>query len=125
MVEAGTASDAWELLTEVHGTGGPVTIDLLIRREVTAFRIREIFGTHASDHTVKPPALHILRVDDNGLRIRLAWNTHPQEIYQLNEILDDGSESPVFAIAGNGAATWFDLQPENDGRIFQIRSIKN
>ena len=112
-------------MTEVAGTGLPVRIDLLTDQRASGYRIREIFGSQSSNHVVKPPVLKVLRKDNDGLSIRLAWNTHPQEIYQLNEILPDGSESPAFAVSGDGAATWFDFSPETQGRVFQVRAIKN
>ena len=112
-------------MSEVPGTGQPLRINLLNEGRTTEYRIREIFGSQSRDHVVRPPALHVLRNNGDGLSIRLAWNTHPQEIYQLNEILPDGSESPAFAVSGDGAATWFDFAPENLRQVFQVRAIKN
>jgi len=125
LVESTTGNGIWALVTEVAGTGLPVRIDLLTDQRASGYRIREIFGSQSSNHVVKPPVLKVLRKDNDGLSIRLAWNTHPQEIYQLNEILPDGSESPAFAVSGDGAATWFDFSPETQGRVFQVRAIKN
>lgn len=125
LIESTTGNGIWALATEVTGTGLPVTIDLLTDRRATGYRIREIFGSQSSGHVVRPPVLQILKRDSDGVGIRLAWNTHPQEIYQLNEILSDGSESPAFAVSGDGAATWFDFSPGTQGRVFQVRAIKN
>ena len=107
------------------GTGLPLSIDLLNEGRTTGYRIREIFGSQSSGHVVKAPVLQVLKSHSDGPNIRLAWNTHPQEIYQLNEILPDGTESPAFAVSGDGAATWFDFEPETQSRVFQVRAIKN
>lgn len=125
LIESTTGSNVWNRLTEVPGTGQSIRIDLLIDARVTGYRIQEIFGSQSTDHAVEAPALHVMRTSGSDLQIRLAWNTHPQEIYQLNEILANGSESPVFAASGNGAAVWFDFQTQGQTRVFQVRAIKN
>ena len=125
LIEAAATNGLWALVTEVPGTGLPLSIDLLNEGRTTGYRIREIFGSQSRDHVVRAPVLQVLKSHSNGLNIRLAWNTHPQEIYQLNEILPDGTESPAFAVSGDGAATWFDFAPETQRRVFQVRAIKN
>ena len=125
LIESAASNGLWTLVSEVPGTGQPLRINLLNEGRTTEYRIREIFGSQSRDHVVRPPVLHVLRNNGDGLSIRLAWNTHPQEIYQLNEILPDGSESPAFAVSGDGAATWFDFAPENLRQVFQVRAIKN
>ena len=74
---------------------------------------------------MRSPHLHVFRKEGNGLKVRLAWNTHAQEIYQLNEVLPDGILSPVFAAIGDGGAVWFDFEPIGSGRVFQVTAIQN
>ena len=115
----------WTFLTEVAGTGEVVGIDVIRDPRVTEYRIQELFGNSSTDHTLRPPTLHVFRKQDKGLKVRLAWDTHPREIYQLNEVLPDGRLSPVFAAVGDGSAVWFDFQPTTPGRVFQISALQN
>ena len=121
-----TADDTnWTFLTEAGGTGDLIEIDVIGDPRVTGYRLREFFGSESPDHNVRSPHLHVFRKEDNGLMVRLAWNTHPQEIYQLNEVLPDGILSPVFAAIGDGSAIWFDFEPTGSGRVFQVTAIQN
>ena len=121
-----TADDThWTFLTEAGGTGGLIEIDVIRDPRVTGYRLRELFGAESPDHNVNSPHLHVFRKEGNGLKIRLAWNTHAQEIYQLHEVLSDGILSPVFAAIGNGSAVWFDFEPTGSGRVFQVTAIQN
>ncbi|MCH2063614.1 MAG: hypothetical protein MK194_07805 [Roseibacillus sp.] len=115
----------WTFLTEVAGTGQLVDINVIRDSRVTEYRLQEFFGGGSTGHTVRPPTLHVFRKEDNGLNVRLAWNTHPREIYQLNEVLPDGLFSPVFAAIGDGSAVWFDFPPTESGRVFRISAIQN
>ena len=124
-VESSIDNTNWVFLTEVTGTGDAVNINVIRDPRVTAYRLREFFGNGSTDHTVRPPTLHVFRQEAGGLRVRLAWNTHPGEIYQLNEVLPDGSLSPSFATIGDGSAVWFDFQPSAPGQVFQVSAIRN
>ena len=124
-VEASINNTNWILLTAVSGTGDIVNINVVREPRVTGYRLREVFGSGPTDHTLLPPTLHVFRKEVDGLKVRLAWNTHPREIYQLNEVLPDGSLSPTFAAIGDGTAVWFDFQPSTPGQIFQVNVIRN
>ncbi len=113
----------WTFLTEVEGTGALVEIDVVRDPRVTGYRLRAFPGSGSTDHTIRPPHLHVFRKANEGLKVRLAWNTHPREAYQLNEVLPDGLLSPVFAAIGDGSAVWFDFEPTGASRVFQVSAF--
>ena len=115
----------WASLSEIRGTGNLLEIDVIPSSRVTGYRLLEFFGSESSGHTVGTPLLQVFRKDNDGGKVRVAWNTHQQEVYQLNEVLPDGTLSPVFAAVGNGAAVWFDFQPLGKSRVFQVAAFEN
>lgn len=123
IVETTTDGTNWNAFTEVLGTEGDIRIDVIRNPKVTQYRLVELIGNGRPNPTLQSPTLHVLRVIDNGLKVRLAWMSNHWEIYQLNEVLPDGSLSPAFAHLGDGGAVWFDIPPTGSGRVFQVTAI--
>ena len=124
-VEVTSDGSGWSLLSEVRGNDDLIEIDVIRNPRVIGYRLLEFFGSESSDYSVRSPLLHVIRKDGNAGKVRVAWNTHQQEVYQLNEILGDGSLSPVFAAVGDGSAVWFDFDPVGPRRLFQVSAFEN
>ena len=125
LLETTVDGTSWASLSEVRGSGGLIEIDVISNSRVSEYRLLELFGSGSSGHIVGTPRLRVFPRGNNRSHVRVAWNTHQQEVYQLNEILEDGTLSPVFAAVGDGGAAWFDFEPIGASRIFQVSAFGN
>lgn len=120
LVQASADGSQWQTVTEVLGTGGGVTIEVLNPAPAITYRLVTERGNGTPSPGLRLPVVHLLPVQDGAIRV--AWQTNHWENYALNEIGFDGSKTLLHFVQGDGGASVFELPIEAPVRLVQVEA---
>jgi hypothetical protein len=121
-VQSSPDGTEWSALTEVLGTGNPVSIDVINPHPGTLYRLISQFGAGTPNPSLRSPAMSLFR--NAGGNLLVAWQTNHWENYSLNQIGAGGGSTPLQSVQGDGGAVRFEFPFAAPGRIFQIAATR-
>ena len=119
-VQASGDGSQWETVTEVLGTGGVVSVEVLNPAPALTYRLVTERGNGTPSPGLRLPVVHLLPVQDGAVRV--VWQTNHWENYALNEIGFDGSKTLLHFVQGDGGASVFELPIEAPVRLVQVEA---